>query len=160
MNANIIEHRGIVQSVTDGQAVVAMETSGCGSCKQGSSCGIGKLASGRPATLLTLPVDGDVQPGDSVSIALPESRVTISALLGYLFPAIAMLIGAGLGASHEGSDEATALGAMVGFLGSLALARIALWVIPGLLPAPQLIALSTESIISQQEFHHERNNEH
>jgi sigma-E factor negative regulatory protein RseC len=163
MSANTLEHRGIVQSVADGKAIVAMETTGCGSCKQGSSCGIGKLASGRPATLLTLPVSGNVQVGDTVSIALPESRVTVSALLGYFFPAIAMLVGAGFGASFDGSDEATALGAMLGFLGALALARIALWIIPSLLPTPQLVSLSTASNISpisQQEFHHERNTDH
>jgi sigma-E factor negative regulatory protein RseC len=163
MNAKTLEHRGIVQSVAAGKAIVAMETTGCGSCKQGCSCGIGQLASGRPATLLTLPVSTDVQVGDTVSIALPESRVTVSALLGYLFPAIAMLVGAGFGASLEGSDEATAMGAMVGFLGALVLARIALWMLPGLMPTPQLISLSTVSKvspISQQEFHHERNNDH
>ena len=42
MSAKMIEHRGIVQRVEAGQAMVAMETSGCASCGQGSSCGVGK----------------------------------------------------------------------------------------------------------------------
>lgn len=145
MSANMIEHRGIVQRVEDGLAIVAMETSGCGSCGQGSSCGIGKLAAGRPATLLTLPASGGIKAGDPVSIALPESKLTLSAVLGYLFPAFAMIFGAWLGAVLEGSDGATALGAMIGFLGALAIARAVIGLIPGLLPAPRLIPISRQS---------------
>lgn len=140
MRAGLIEHRGIVQRVDDGRAIVAMETGGCGSCAQGSSCGIGQLAGGRPATLLTLPVGGDIRAGDTVLIGLPENRLTLSALLGYLFPAFAMLFGAGLGALLEGSDGATALGAIVGFLAALAIARAVIGLVPGLLPVPRLIS--------------------
>ena len=145
MSTGMIEHRGIVQRVEGGQAIVAMETAGCSSCGQGSSCGIGKMASGRPATLLTLPVSGDVRAGDLVSIALPESKLSLSALLGYLFPAFAMLLGAWLGATLDGSDGATALGAIAGFLGALAVARVVIGLIPGLMPAPQLIPISNDS---------------
>ena len=145
MSAKMIEHRGIVQRVDGGRAIVAMETAGCSSCGQGSSCGIGKMASGRPATLLTLPVSGDIKAGDLVLIGLPESRLTLSALLGYLFPAFAMLFGAWLGSLLEGSDGATALGAIVGFLGALVIARLVIGLIPGLLPVPQLIPLSNQS---------------
>ena len=155
MNAKMIEHRGIVQSVADGKAIVAMETTGCGSCSQGSSCGIGRLASGRPATLLTLPVSGGIKAGDLVGIALPESRVTLSALFGYLFPAFAMMLGAWLGVTLEGTDGATALGAMLGFLSALAMVRIVVGLLPGLMPAPQVIPVTNPSPLSQQEFHHE-----
>jgi sigma-E factor negative regulatory protein RseC len=110
MSAGMIEHRGIIQRVEGGKAIIAMETAGCSSCGQGSSCGIGKMASGRPATLLTLPVSGDLKAGDFVLIGLPESKLTFSALLGYLFPAFAMIFGAWLGAALDGSDGATALG--------------------------------------------------
>lgn len=145
MSAKMIEHRGIVQRVDGGRAIVAMETAGCSSCGQGSSCGIGKMASGRPATLLTLPVSGDIKAGDLVLIGLPESKLTLSALLGYLFPAFAMLFGAWLGSLLEGSDGATALGAIAGFLGALVIARLVIGLIPGLLPVPQLIPLSNQS---------------
>ena len=145
MSANLIEHRGVVQRVDNGLAIVAMETAGCSSCGQGGSCGIGKIAAGRPATLLTLPVSGNIKAGDEVSIALPESKLTLSAVLGYLFPAFAMIFGAWLGAALEGSDGATALGAMIGFLGALAIARVVIGLVPGLLPAPQLIPISRQS---------------
>ena len=155
MSAGMIEHRGIVQRVDGGKAIVAMETAGCSSCGQGSSCGIGKMASGRPATLLTLPVSGDIKAGDFVLIALPASRLTFSALLGYLFPAFAMIFGAWLGSALEGSDGATALGAMAGFLGALAIARIAIGLLPGLMPAPQLIPISNQSPAFPKEYHHD-----
>lgn len=156
MSANVIEHRGIVQRVEGGKAIVAMETAGCASCKQGSQCGIGQLASGRAATLLTLPVGAGVKCGDVVGIALPESRVTLSALFGYLFPALSMLLGAWFGVSLEGTDGATALGAMLGFFGALATVRVAIGIFPALMPAPQLIPLINPSEISQQESQHER----
>jgi sigma-E factor negative regulatory protein RseC len=156
MSAKIIEHRGLVQRVEGGKAIVAMETTGCGSCGQGSSCGIGRMASGRAATLLTLSVGANVKVGDRVSIALPESHLTLSALFGYLFPALAMLLGAGVGATLQGSDEATAIGAMLGFLSALAITRTLIGRLPGLMPTPQLISLPTPSSLSQQEFHHER----
>ena len=155
MSVPMIEHRGIVQRVEDGRAVVAMETAGCSACGHGSSCGIGKLASGRPTTLLTVPVQDAVKVGDRVAIALPESRLTISALLGYLFPAFAMLLGAGLGATLGQTDGATALGAMLGFVGALSIARTAIGLIPGLRPSPKLIPLSVSPSVIPQEFHHE-----
>ena len=156
MSAKMIEHRAIVQRVEGGKAIVAMETAGCASCGQGSSCGVGKMAAGRPATLLTLPVSGEVQVGDVVSIALPESRLTLSALLGYLFPAFALLLGAALGnALEQGSDAATAIGAIVGFVAALALARLAIALAPGLMPAPQLIPISRQSNPFPKEFHHD-----
>lgn len=160
MTAKMIEHRGIVQRVDGGKVIIAMETAGCSSCGQGSSCGIGKMAAGRPATLLTLSASSDLKAGDLVSIALPENRLTLSALLGYLFPAFAMMLGAWFGSVLDGSDGATALGAMAGFLGALAIARLVIGLIPGLLPAPQLIPLATYSNLSHQEFHHERHNDH
>ena len=148
MSARMIEHRGIVHRVDGGKDIVAMETAGCSSCGQGSSCGIGKMASGRPATMLTIPVSGDIKAGDLVLIGLPESKLTLSALLGYLFPAFAMLLGAWLGSSiEEGSDAATALGAIA----ALVIARIAIGLVPNLMPVPQLIPVSKQSPTFRQE---------
>ena len=148
MSARMIEHRGIVHRVDGGKAIVAIETAGCSSCGQGSSCGIGKMASGRPATMLKIPVSGDIKAGDFVLIGLPESKLTLSALLGYLFPAFAMLLGAWLGSSiEEGSDAATALGAIA----ALVIARIVIGLVPNLMPVPQLIPVSKQSPTFRQE---------
>jgi len=155
MGAHMIEHRGIVQRIEDGQALVAMETAGCSVCGQGRACGVGKMAAGRPATLLTIPVSGDIQVGDFVLIGLPESKLTLSALLGYLFPAFAMLVGAWLGASQEGSDGGTALGAIVGFLGALVVARVVIGLVSGLVAAPQLIPIQHQSTAFPKEHYHD-----
>ena len=153
--SDMIEHRGIVQRVENGKAIVAMETAGCSSCGHGSSCGVGKMAGDRPAMLLTLPVSGEIKAGDVVNIGLPASKLSLSALLGYLFPAFAMLFGAWLGSQLEGSDGATAFGAIVGFLLALASARVAIGIVPGLMPAPQLMPTSRPSNPFPTEYHHD-----
>jgi len=81
-----------------------------------------------------------------------DDRKAVIATLAYLFPGIAMLVGAWLGASFDGTDGATALGAMAGFLGALAVVRIAI----GLMPAQPAIYSTNHSHVFQQEFHHER----
>lgn len=153
--SDMIEHRGIVQRVENGKAIVAMETAGCSSCGHGSSCGVGKMAGDRPAMLLTLPVSGEIKAGDVVNIGLPASKLSLSALLGYLFPAFAMLFGAWLGSQLEGSDGATAFGAIVGFLLALAIARVAIGIVPGLMPAPQLMPTARPSNPFPKEYHHD-----
>jgi sigma-E factor negative regulatory protein RseC len=156
VNGKLIEHRGVVQRVEGGRAFVAMQTGGCSSCAQGSRCGIGKMAGGRAATLLAFEVGTDMRVGDQVKIVLRESRLALSALFGYLFPALAMLLGAWFGASADGSDGATALGAIAGFFGALLALRVVAGVFPGLMPTPELARLSGPSAVSQQEFNHER----
>lgn len=153
--STLIEHRGVVRLVADGKAVVAMETGGCSSCGHGASCGIGKLASGRPATLLTVAAVEGVRPGDVVSVGLAQDRLTRAALLGYLFPVLAMLAGAWSGTLLAGSDSGTALGALGGFIGALLLSRLAIRHLPGLTPTPCLVTRPAPAPLSPTEFHHE-----
>lgn len=142
MTIETIEHRGIVQRIDGSRATVAVETSRCHSCGQGASCGIARIANRRHATVLMLPATPGLEAGDEVTVVLPASRLTGAALLGYLFPAVAMLLGAWLGASLDGSDGATALGAMAGFAAALVIARGVVAAIPDALPAPRLIPSS------------------
>ncbi len=159
MSAGTIEHRAVVQRIDGGMVTIAMNLASCASCSEGGACGIGKMASGRAATLLTLPAGGPLRVGDEVIVALPESRLTLAALFGYLFPAAAMLLGAAAGATVDGSDGAAALGAVGGFLAALAIGRLAIGRTPGLIPAPKLIRLVHQAGLSRhfaQEFDHER----
>jgi len=151
-------YRAIVQRVQDGKAIVAMETAGCGTCGQGASCGIGRLAAGRPATLVALPTELALRPGDEVRVVLTAARVNRSALLGYFFPALAMLAGAGLGAALDGRDLAAAIGAIAGLLGALAVTRVASALMPSLTPSPRLVPISESRPLStsSQEYSHER----
>jgi len=151
MSGEFIEHKGVVQRFENGIALVAIETGGCSSCGHGSSCGVGKMAAGRPATLLKIPVSTEVRSGDFVTVGIPASKLTLSGLLGYLFPGFAMLFGAWFGNSLQGSDAGTALGAIAGFLIALIIARLLLAVLPEIMPAPQLLPVSNHSRHFSQE---------
>jgi len=83
---------------------------------------------------------------------MSKTGMTLSALLGYLFPAFAMLLGAWLGSTIEdGSDAATALGAIAGFVAALVIARIVIGLVPDMMPVPQLIPPSKQSPTFPQE---------
>lgn len=142
MSTAILEHAGVVQRIDAGKAVVAIETGGCSACGHLGGCGIGRLASGRSATLLTLPASAGMQAGDAVAVALPQAHLTNAALAGYLAPAVAMLAGAGLGSHLGGSDAMAAVGALVGFAVALLAARVAVRRFPALSTDPRLVVPS------------------
>lgn len=153
--------QGTVLAIADGKATVSIDTGGCKGCGQGKDCSIGKVAAGRPATQLTLDAPAGLRVGERISLSLPEGRLPLMALLGYLFPALAMLIGAGIGNAHDGSDAATALGAIIGFLSALALVSLVVRQLPGLMPAPKIVAAPrfipiVPSPFTYTEPHHER----
>lgn len=139
MSTSLLEHAGVVQRIDAGKAIVAIETGGCSSCGHLGGCGIGKLAGGRSATLLTLPASAGMQAGDAVAVALSQERLTNAALAGYLAPAVAMLAGAGLGSHLGGSDAMAAVGALLGFVVALAAARVAVRHFPALSTDPRLV---------------------
>jgi sigma-E factor negative regulatory protein RseC len=143
----MVEHAGTVRAVHDGIAEIAVETGGCSSCGHAAGCGVGKMAAGRPATVVSVPA-GDLVHGTQVSLRINEHSLVFAALLGYLFPAVTMLIGAGIGA-NLGSDATTALGGIGGLAFGLLLTRL----LPGWTPRPQVITLP-DPIISTREIKH------
>lgn len=136
-----IEHGGIVRSVADGRAVIAVETGGCSGCGHLSGCGMGQLAGKRSQTLITLAVDAAVRPGARVRLSLSARRVGQGALLGYFLPAVAMVGGAAVGAGWFGSDAAAAAGLALGLGAGLALTRA----VAARLTAPQVSLLPEEA---------------
>ena len=76
---------------------------------------------------------------------------TLLILLGYLSPALAMLLGAGIGAAINGGDGAPALGAIAGFLVALSIARMAIPLFSERRPATRMIPLSNQSRTFRQE---------
>jgi sigma-E factor negative regulatory protein RseC len=136
---DMIEHAGIVESVSGGRAVVSVATDGCDGCSHGGGCAMNKLVRSGKATHLDLPAPAGLQAGDHVILQLPESRMPLTAVLGYLVPALAVLAGAGFGNEVYGSDGAAMLGALGGFLAAMAFARFVLPRIPGLLPVPDIV---------------------
>jgi len=151
MSAGMIEHWGMVKNVDHGQATVVVERTACGVCGHGGHCGMSKHAVSGQAAVLNLPATSGLKAGDFVNVGLPEARLTLAALFGYLFPALASLAGAMFGFSSGGTDSAMALGAAAGFVGSLVVARIAITFTPGLSPRPQLIPASKLSPNFSQE---------
>lgn len=139
MQGGRLEHAGVVTSIAGRSAIVEIRTDGCSGCGHGAHCGIGQLARERPATRLTVPLDRPLVPGEVVTVALSARQLERSALLGYLLPAVAMLLGAALGEASGGSDEAAALGALAGLLTAVAVARLALTRIPRLATTPHLL---------------------
>lgn len=122
----LIRHSGIVRAIAAGQAQIAVATTGCSACGHGGGCGIGKLAGKRKETLLTLPAAGLVV-GQQVALTLDERQLTRAALLGYLLPAVLLIVGAlvgeGVGAKLGAGDTAPA-GALLGLLAGLGLTRL------------------------------------
>jgi sigma-E factor negative regulatory protein RseC len=151
MSAGMIEHWGMVKHVDAGLATVVVERTACGVCGHGGHCGMSKHAVGGQAAVLNLPAPSGLQAGDFVNVGLAESKLTLAALFGYLFPVLATLAGAAFGISSGGTDSATALGAAAGFVGSLVVARVAIAFTPGLSPRPQLISASSLSPNFSQE---------
>src|SRR6185369_6000409 len=151
MRSAMIEHWGMVKRIDGGRATVVVETTACGVCGHVGHCGIEKCAVGSQAAMLNLPAANGMKVGDFVNVGLSEFRLSLAAMFGYLFPALATLVGALVGILSGGTDSATALGAAAGFAGSLVVARIALTYTPGLSPTPQLIPSSTLSARFSQE---------
>lgn len=155
MRAGMIEHWGMVRRIDNGRATVVVETTACGVCGHGGHCGVGKSADGGLATTLDLPATDGLKEGDFVNVGLPESGLSLAALLGYLFPVLATLVGTLAGVLTGGGDSAMALGAAAGFVASLLVARIVIACTPGLSPAPQLLSPSSLSTTFPQEHHHD-----
>lgn len=153
--------RGTVLAVHNGKATVRLnappKSGGCSACTHGNSCGIGQLATlktnpaTQPARSLQLHLDAPpgIQAGDQVSLLAPRASLPQLALLGYVFPALAILLGAALGQSLYGRDSITALFALTAFLLALALVRFVTAHSPTRSPglcSPSLVPLSeTES---------------
>ena len=130
--------RGTVLALHDGKATVRLHAvpngGGCSACAHGNSCGIGRLAAlgnsvgktnEKPARGMQLNLDAPagIQAGDEVSLLAPPASLSQLALLGYVFPAFAMLLGAALGQALYGSDGITALFSVCAFLLALTLVR-------------------------------------
>ncbi|QID19470.1 SoxR reducing system RseC family protein [Nitrogeniibacter mangrovi] len=137
MNVERLAHAGVVQSVDGDHALVVMDTGGCAACGHGSHCGVGQMAAGRAATVLRVPATRPLRAGERVTVSVPVHALTVSAVLGYVLPAVALLVGAGLGQA-AGSDRAAVLGAAAGFFGAMAAGRALMAAFPALRVTPRL----------------------
>ena len=95
---------------------------------------------------MTLTAPDGLKPGDMVTLHLPENRMPIVALLGYMVPTLAMLLGAGIGNSYGESNVASLVGGLGGFLVAMGFSRFVVPRIPRLLPEPEIVATGASTL--------------
>jgi len=122
----MIEEQGRVVAVDAASIwVETVRSTACDSCSANKGCGhavMDRQQAGARARIEVL-LDGRVSPelGDHVVIGIPEGALMRGALMVYLFPLVALFVGALAGAGHElaGVDLSLAgglAGLLVGFL--------------------------------------------
>jgi positive regulator of sigma E activity len=112
-----LEARGRVVEVRDGMAEVRLAVaSSCHGCRAQGVC-----SSGREQSVCIAAADG-LAVGDVVSLALGEAQFSLGVAIGYLMPALTLLLGAVL-LSFAG-DTAAALGAVAGLAVGILLVRL------------------------------------
>lgn len=119
-----VTHAGIVQSIADGEALVAVPVQGCASCGQRKACGVGKLAGGGKTALVRVAAYDGLKTGDAVTLSAEQGAINRAALLGYLLPALLIAIGAVVGERVGRGDGAAVLGACGGLIFGLVLTRV------------------------------------
>lgn len=117
MMPGTLEARGRVVDVRGDVAEVRIAVaSSCHGCRARAVCGSGAERSVR----ITAPANAVV--GDPVVIKLEQTNFTLGMAIGYLLPAVTLLLGAAL-FSFAG-DAAAALGAAIGLTTGLFLVRL------------------------------------
>lgn len=115
---------GIVRALHDGRASIGVAAAACSGCGKKSGCAVGKLADGMKETRIEIDAPAGVNVGDAVTLEIDSEQLVGSAVLGYLLPAIGLLVGAGIG-NALGGDAVAAAGAGLGLALGLLLARLA-----------------------------------
>ena len=119
MSDEINTVRAVVRALDGGDALVEVESGGCGRCHEAGGCGGQQLTQMFCGGAKSYRVANTVgaQPGDRVQIAIGAGRIRQTANLAYGLPLLALLGGAfaGLGLAGEA-------GAMLGAAGGLLLA--------------------------------------
>ncbi|MGF1547365.1 MAG: SoxR reducing system RseC family protein [Thiotrichales bacterium] len=97
----------------------------CSACGVQSRCGVSALgrAFSRHRAPVALPTSLAARAGDELVLELPQARLLQAALLAYLLPAALAVAGAALAGLIAGGDRAAALGAGLGVVAGLAIAR-------------------------------------
>lgn len=84
-----------------------------------SQCGSAKSCHGPQEQRIELPLSPGFAKGDSVTLGIEDRQLHGSALIAYLMPTLALMLGAGLGDALSGSNTATFIGAGVGLAAGL-----------------------------------------
>lgn len=79
-----------------------------------SQCGSAARCHGPHDKRITLPLSPGLKPGDNVALTLEDRQLHLSALLTYLMPTLALLLGAGLAEAAWPGQPASFFGAAAG----------------------------------------------
>jgi len=113
---------GTVAALDGEHALIRMEESGCGRCREAGGCGgnnLAKLLCSTPRTF-RVPNPERRSVGERVRVRVGEGSVRRSALAAYAFPWLALLLGALAGSAWAGELGAIGgalAGLLVGWLG-------------------------------------------
>ena len=120
----MIDAKGTITAVNGDTAEVLMDETGCGRCHEEGGCGghnLGKMLCASPRRFQVLN-PGNSAVGDRVTIVVAEGAVRRSALLVYVVPLLALLVGA-LGGSALAGEIGAIVGAVGGLLGAWLILR-------------------------------------
>ncbi|MGB5833599.1 MAG: SoxR reducing system RseC family protein [Thiohalocapsa sp.] len=124
----MIEQQADVMAVAEGSALVDVQRqSSCAACVTGSQCGtsvVAKLFGNGDATRLRVVDHIGLAPGERVVIGIRNQTLVRASLTAYLLPLIGLIGAAGAADQAGVGDTGSALGALVGLLLGLWLARI------------------------------------
>ena len=122
----MIDAQGTITAVNGDTAEVLMDETGCGRCHEEGGCGgnnLGKMLCASPRRFEVLN-PGNSAVGDRVTVVVAEGAVRRSALLVYVVPLLALLVGA-LGGSALAGEIGAIVGAVGGLLGAWLILRYA-----------------------------------
>lgn len=112
----LTERNGVVIGMHAGIARIRLEPApGCSGCGSRGTCA---SASGNPQ-IVEVRMPEPAIPGANITLTVPETSIALASLLGYLVPAVGLLLGAVVAAALCAGDLPAVLGAVGGLLAGL-----------------------------------------
>lgn len=119
---NSVEREGIIIGAHAGVARIRLEPApACSGCASRGTC----ASAADTRQIVEVRLSEPAVPGARVTLSLPESSVALASLLGYLLPAVGLLLGAAAASWLAGGDSAAVVGAFVGLFSGLLGVRFA-----------------------------------
>lgn len=111
-----VERRGTVIGSHAGITRIRLEPApACSGCGSRGTCASGASE----PKVVEMRLRASAVPGTRVTLTLPESSVALASLLGYLLPAVGLLLGAVVASRFFAGDLAAVLGAAAGLAAGL-----------------------------------------
>lgn len=120
----LAEREGIVVASHAGITRIRLEqAAACAGCGCRSTCA--SVSPSAKPQFIDVRLSTPTFPGAHVTLSMPESSVALAAVLGYLLPALGLLLGAVIAAVLFSGDLPAVLGAVLGLVAGLIAVRLA-----------------------------------